>query len=264
MRKLGEVTVRTALVNETWGDTIQMAAKRNDDRDSRRCVDELGDACLCLAVHNVAEICAAIRQELGQSPELQAICDVLAYAITCLPDDAIIDANPSAVTFLSAKITTRRKVDTRPGSLFAVPGPDGRFHFVVLIACNRFGWAFGVLSHVSESSHYRPPNPTEIERYPVYTGGRFVTNGRWRRVGYVPEILALFPQEPEIYHRKTDFPMDDRIGAHGSAENARAQLRTITEQEAEEIGLLTQEYPGVLIEEEFESFLAARTTKRVT
>jgi len=238
-----------------------MAAKRNTGCPDSGCLDELSDDCVSLAVENVAELCNAIEQELGQAPTLRGICEVLAYAIACLRDDAISDANPSAVTTLVAKKASRTKVDTRPGSLFAVPAPEGTFFFVVLITRNRFGWAFGVLRHVATSSHYRPTPDSQVLRYPIYSGGRFVANGRWRRVGYVPELLLSFPREPEIYHSKNDSHADECIGPYGSAENAHNELRAVSKKEAEDVGLLSGEYRQGMLEEQFEKFLARRLSE---
>jgi hypothetical protein len=88
-----------------------------------------------------------------------------------------------------------------------------------------------------------------VLRFPIYSGGRFVANGRWRRVGYFPELLGSFPTEPEIYHSKKNFPTDDRIGPYGSAENARDELRAITKKEAEDVGLLTGQYRQGMLED---------------
>jgi hypothetical protein len=141
------------------------------------------------------------------------------------------------------------------GDIFAIPRNDGGYYFVVHVASNRFGEAFGVLSSYYETaalpSGWRP-SPVKT---PVYTGPAFIRNGRWKRVEYREDVLEMFSSEPEIYHSKTDNPSNESIGPFGSGETPDGELRELEKAEAEEIGLILGTYRQIMLEEEFEKYL---------
>ena len=156
------------------------------------------------------------------------------------------------------KSPKRRSSKAQPGDVIAIPSPDGGYYFVVLLATNTFGWAFGILQGKHKARRLAAAATLKPLPQHVYSGGRFVANGRWPVIACRPDLLQLFPTDPEIYHRKSDHRDNPNIGEYGSGETAAGKLRNLTKQEAEEIGLLTREYKQGWLEEIFEQYLAKK------
>jgi hypothetical protein len=137
----------------------------------------------------------------------------------------------------------------------AIPRERGGYYFVIYITSNQLGYAFGIFEgyrQVPYVSSTWAPIPT---KYPVYSGRGFVVSGRWRHVGRRDDLLKLFPKSPEIYHSKMDTLTNDEIGPFGSAESIAGELRTLTESEALEVGLMQGTYRQIMVEEQFEKYL---------
>lgn len=159
---------------------------------------------------------------------------------------------------MAKKAVNRKKVTLVPGDIVAIPRMMGGYYFIVHIASNQFGEAFGLLgghSDVPELPSDWAPVPI---KYPTYSGNAFVANGRWKRVGHRDDLLGLFPKSPPIYHSKSDNILNDSIGKYGSAETASGELRDLTESDADEIGVLARKYRQIMLEEEFEGYLQSR------
>ena len=141
-----------------------------------------------------------------------------------------------------------------PGDIFAVPRKDGGFRFIAHLTLNRFGHAFGMLQGSYEfRSLPERWNPIPVG-YPVYTGATLVRSGKWHLIGKAKEVLALFPQKIEIFHRKTDNLADPKIGPFGSGETSESELRNLSEGEAYDIDL-GNTYRQIMLEEQFEDHL---------
>lgn len=151
---------------------------------------------------------------------------------------------------------TMKRTRPRPGDLFAIPRDQGGYYFVVHVASNQFGEAFGILA-----GHYEAPMLPNgwiavPIRHAVYTGKALVANGRWKCFANRQDVLRLFPQTPEIFHAKSDNQTDPCIGPFGSGEKPSGQLREIGEAEAKDLGL-GRDYRQIMVEEQFERFVRA-------
>lgn len=149
----------------------------------------------------------------------------------------------------------KRLTASKPGDVVAVPRHKGGFYFVLHLASNRFGEAFGLFQ-----GHNEVPNvssdwkPLPLLTY-AYTGNYFIKSGRWIKVGQRDDLRRLFPPTPEIFHSKSDNLSNPAIGPYGSAETPEGELRHLTLQEATDIGMMSNDYRQVMVEEEFERYL---------
>ena len=147
-----------------------------------------------------------------------------------------------------------RRAPPKPGEIFAVPRSEGGYCFVVHLATNRFGEAFGILEGQYEVARLPDEWKAVPLKHPVYTGKALVANGRWQQLAHREELLDLFPRTPEIYHSKSDHQANPLIGPFGSGEAPSGELRALEEAEARDIGLGGR-YRQIMLEEEFERYL---------
>src|SRR5262249_30829209 len=155
----------------------------------------------------------------------------------------------------TTKVAPHKKITLKPGDILAIPRAKGGHYFVIHIASNRFGQAFGIFAGHRKVPYLSSEWKAVPIKYPVYSGRALVVSGRWKRIEHREDLLDLFPKSPEIYHSKSDNPSNDRIGPYGSGETASEELRDLTEAEAKEIGLIRGTYLQGMLEEQFEKYL---------
>lgn len=237
---------------------------------------DLNDNCFSLATGLVIELCRAFEEEIGDKPTIAELCEMLYWGIRSSAPDILKDVNVENLLELSPKISRGKKVRPKRGDVIAIPaGEDDVFLVLYLGLFARFGHAFGIL----RGRHKRKPpsakyQPQAVAR-PFFTSLEGITSGRWSVIAHRPDWLALFPNEPEYYHCKRDFPHDEKIGPHGSAETAseyegqrdrpdvvdyssrgeRCVLRHLSKKEAKEIGLLENGFFQCGLVEQAESYL---------
>jgi hypothetical protein len=219
-------------------------------------VPEFNDGIFAEATETLVELCRQIEEETGDKPTLEELCELLAWGLRSCSADILKDVNPRNIVDLKAKVKKTVCLRLRPGDLVAIPSRKGRCYLAVVITGNRFGWAYGIL----KGEHTLKPPPSdwigEPFQIPIYSGDRYAADGRWPVLGNYPHLLRLFPTEPEIYHEKRNHPDNPAIGEFGAAENARNELRKITREEAEKIGLLSGTYRQCLLEDELKIHLS--------
>jgi hypothetical protein len=215
----------------------------------------LNDSCFVHARESLRTLCQMIEEESGVKPSLNDLCEILAVSLRSCSGDMLSDVDVQAVEKLTPKVAPHKKVSLKPGDILAIPREKGGYYFVIFITSNRFGEAFGIFQghrQIPYVSSKWEPAPAKL---PGYTGRALVVSGRWRRIGHREDLLDLFPTSPEIYHSKSDHPLDDQIGPYGSGETATEELRDLTESEANEIGLIQGTYRQIMLEEQFEKYL---------
>src|SRR5690606_31984181 len=123
-----------------------------------------------------------------------------------------------------------------------------------------WGEAFGIFDGYTKIPHVFPTWKPMPIKYPIYTGKTLVASGRWRKVDHRDDLLDLFPRSPEIFHRKSDHPSNTKVRTDGSAEAITGEMRELTNAEANHIGLNRGDYRQIMLEEQFERYLAATLT----
>jgi len=222
-------------------------------------VDEMDDHLFVLASHSIAELCREAERGTGRKLTIDELCELLTWAVRSC-GDGLADVNVENLEALEPKLRRRGKVTVRPGDVVAIPraGDEKDVYLAVYITSNkRFGHAFGVLRghHPLKPFRNDPGRKPSALPLPIYTTLHGVASGRWPVVGHAPDLLALFPSQPEIYHHKKYNQENHRIGPFGAAESPTGELRNLTEQEARDVGLLSDEYTQTMVPEELEAKL---------
>jgi len=160
------------------------------------------------------------------------------------------------ITAVRARTHRPGRVPVRIGDVVAVPADSGTFFFLIVVAINRFGTAFGVFlgRHplTAAKALERLPRRSQI----VYSGSRLIKAGRWKIVAHQPRILEFFPSDPEIYHAPALRKIDARIGPFGSAETSDGAIRPLSCAEAQALGVSDGSYEQAYLSEDLEVRLA--------
>ncbi|WP_433259882.1 hypothetical protein ACQPZF_21985 [Actinosynnema sp. CS-041913] len=246
------VPTTSAAVDGTFGEPLKLTAtvkgnKRYRSESSR--VPELNDSVFEEArSHNAAlaeRLAAASGGPITPQQYASALLQVLRADRIVLADVAGADVR-KLVPEVSAKRTTK----LTPGDVLTIPVEPSGYRLAVVITRNRFGTAIGLFEGVSPDGRPAVDLLRAPERFPVYTEESQVKNGAWRVVGHDENLLALFPADPEVYHKPGAWPGLD-TGVHGAAEPADGPLRMIDEEEARAVGLQSgyrQTYPAAFLQ----------------
>jgi hypothetical protein len=217
----------------------------------------LDDNCFALATEMVTALSEEFEKEMAGKPTIEELCELLAHGIRGCSADILSNVNAQSITALNAVVDRRKKVIVAPGDVIAVPAKRGGFHFVVFITKNRFGWAFGLLQGWSHAPRVTRTWKAKPVKHPIYSGIDSIVSGRWRIVENRTDLMPMFPSHPEIFYTSALAPedADPKPGRYGCAISADGRGRRLTKREATEIGLDTNEYDIVFLEEQFEKYL---------
>ncbi len=207
-------------------------------------IDELNDNCFTLSTEFINEICSEFEAEVGISPTIDELCELLLWGIKSNSSDILRDINVANITELKAKISKRKKVSAKRGDIIAVPTKNKLYHLIIYLGrFGSFGDAFGIiLGKYKIKPFHKEWHPDVFPRH-IFSGLQFVASGRWKIIGSMPHLLERFPDEPEYYHLKTDHPDDSTIGKYGSAETpykkdgTGSKIRKLSQNEAKELKL---------------------------
>ncbi|WP_052850258.1 hypothetical protein [Streptomyces avicenniae] len=167
------------------------------------------------------------------------VTELTAAVVTVLTSAPIsfADVNTGELLRITPAGPPRRVPKPKSGDIVAIPAKDGGFHMAVVLVRNRFGTALGLFRGTFSTPRVGGSERQAAVPYPVYTDEELIAEGGWRTVGHDPDLSALFPHEPEIYHR----PGTDQ-SPYGVAETAGGRMRHIKRAEAEAVGLLDGTY----------------------
>jgi hypothetical protein len=225
-------------------------------------VSGLNDAAFVVAGDLVSEVADGFRKGDGRAPTLKELCGLLVEALHGRGEALLSGAAPSDVAAVKAEVRKQKRIKAGVGDVVAIPTEGGGFHTAVILAINKYGVAYGIFEGASKlprpvSSDFHPPP----RKHPVYSTDEFVASGRWPVVGHDEGLRALFPAEPEMYYRKQVIPGAERamekIGPYGTARTASGGKRDLTQEEAEELGLLDGTYRQTYQPEQLEKHLGA-------
>jgi hypothetical protein len=138
----------------------------------------------------------------------------------------------------------KKSTALKPGDVFVIPRVIGGRYFVIHLARNQFGDAFGLFEgHQEIPDDVSAWAPVPTGRH-VYTGDSFIKSGRWRKIDHREDLLECFSANPELFHSKADNLNDPAIGPYGSAETSLGELRNLSESEATAFGVIQRTYPS--------------------
>lgn len=224
----------------------------------------LNDNVFNLAADLTAE--AARHLGAGTAPTLEALCAALAEALRLCPDGMLGDARPADITAVEAEVEGKKarggkKRASRVGDLVAIPAEGGEYYTAVVVAKNTTGTAYGFFEGTTPPEGATAAGRSPLPKpNPLYSGDRFVGNGRWKIVGHDEAALAHFPAQPEIYY-PPGLPEWISKGPYGAAQQQDGSFRDLSREEAEELGLLREGgggYRSVYQEDALEKYLNTR------
>jgi hypothetical protein len=219
-------------------------------------VPGLNDSIFVDGADLLVELSDAFAEDEGRAPTLAEICRLLERALQGV-DSTLITHPPTGVK-IGAMVSRKQRAPGKVGDIVAIPAKDGRNFIAVIVARNRFGIALGLFKGTNDAGPISIHSHAPVEKYPVYTGKEFIESGRWKIVGHDDELLSLFPAEPEIYHYQLKDQPKPGIGPYGSGETAEGRLRDLSKEEAEEIGLHSEEYRAIYLPDMLEQYLNRR------
>jgi hypothetical protein len=210
----------------------------SDNRKSR--VAELNDAVFVEA----ADLLSLLAEGGSRAGRDTTASDIASALIETLHGSRVSFEDVRAAEIVSLGSVAAKRFKAVVGDVVAVPRSSGDCHLaVVVVARNRIGMALGFLRGTFAVPRVEGAGRPQVHGRPIYTDDRAIASGAWPIVAHREDLLSLFPSEPEIYHSPRPlFPGSDH-GEFGSAESpSSGTLRRVTEEEAEEVGLLNNTY----------------------
>jgi hypothetical protein len=229
------------------------------DRDySGGAVAGLNDAVFVAASDFLLRLVKAFKDATGRLPSLTDFCDLLVDGLRQCDELLLDDIFPAQITSVKPEVLKQKKITPRVGDIVAIPARNGDYFFAVVLAKNAFGTAYGLFEGTSRLKPVSKDSHPAVNPRPVYSADDLIESGRWKIIGHDEGLLSLFPEEPEIYHRQRADRPNPQLGPYGAGETASGKLRPLTREEAEEIGLLGDEYRQSYLPETLENYLNAK------
>jgi hypothetical protein len=241
------------------GDVVELDVKRRKPTDNSELpssVPELNDSVFVLASDLIVELAAAFKDKSKRRPTLSELLDLLARALSNV--SRITGTSPDQIVKIRGVVRKTKKIPVSLGDIIAIPAPNRGNFIAVVLAKNRFGIAYGFFEGAHRMKPYSVNSHPRVEPNPVYSGDEFIQSGRWKIIGHDETLLSLFPSEPEIYHYQHTKDPDPLIGPHGSGETAAGRLRPLTKEEAEDLGLVGEEYRPIYLPSLLEKYLSRK------
>ena len=225
-------------------------------------VDELNDNCFTLSTELVRNLCSEFATEIGEPPSIDELCELILWGIKSNSSDILRNISIENITEIKAKVTKRKTITPKRGDIIAVPETSKLHHLLIYLGrFGSFGHAYGIIL----GKYYLKPlkqdwNPKIYPRH-IFTGLRFVANGKWKIIASMPQLLEQFPDDPEYFHEKKFHHDNPAIGEYGSAETpyktdgTGSKIRKLSKKEAIKLGISDNDFFQSGMEEITESFL---------
>ncbi|WP_141582623.1 hypothetical protein [Actinomadura sp. WMMA1423] len=210
---------------------------------------EFGDSVFANAGDLVAQIAATAGEELRPSDLASTLLVLLKQCQV-----PVADIDPAKIL----RIIPRPSKGARPepGDVLALPVSGEKFGLAVVLTRNRFGTALGLLRGALLSPRPRKGQYAPTPCVPIYTDERLLADGTWRKIDHDEQLLAHFPEDPEIYHSPDLQWPGVELGEFGAAENSAGRLRFIDATEARTVGILDGSYRQARTGEEVQDLLS--------
>lgn len=221
------------------------------DRQYMLTMDDVSDGAYVAAADYLSDATNAMRRAGGSLPTAD---EFLALTLSLCRRRCPTLVNN--IVALRCALRRPGRIRYRVGDVVTIAAGGGKYFFLIVIAVNTFGTAFGLFRGAHPLSVYPDLPRVPHLRHPVYSDGVLIKSGKWKIAGNRPDLLQRFPSDPEVFYGKEDNPDDPDIGPYGSAATASGTLRNLSQREAAEVGLLDGSYQSAYLEEDLESKLA--------
>lgn len=213
--------------------------------------EELPDGFFVDALEALRSISLSFSEHTGRLPRLHEWSQAMLFTARSCGTDLFSDLPNTALIDIKAKALQQKKFTAQPGDVIAIPTQDHQWLFALYLTSNRFGTALGLFFEKCKDP--RPPQQLKAN-VAIYTGGRLIKNGRWRIVGFKPELMSLFPDNLDILHQKNQLSRST-IGEFGSAESPDGKIRQLKKGEDAGFGFVGNQYTQSYLEEYLETLL---------
>ncbi|MGO1053089.1 hypothetical protein [Crossiella sp. CA198] len=213
------------------------------------CAGDLTDSIYAEA----GDILEALANELAEGreskPTLDDLVSLIARGLVFAETNIIEGA--SCLQGLTVANPARRP-RPKSGDIIAIPAANGAYHLAVVVAQDNFGTAFGLFQGTHPAKPISATHHPPVHPIPRYVDDEAIRSGRWPAIGHDNALLAKF-RTPELFHTPhEDFP---DLGPHGAAETASGNLRPLTKEEAQEVGLTKPSFRQAYLWKRFERLL---------
>ena len=237
---------------------VRKGAKGNssgpDSPAMESAVQDLNDSAFVIASSFLARLVSAIKADTGQAPSTSDVCDLIAKALQ-VDNHLLVALGPGDLVELEAEVRKSRKFVPKLGDIIAIPAKDGRFFVGVILDKNVFGTAYGFFEGTTGLMPFSKLSQGTPRRHAIYSGDQLIASGRWKIIGHDEKLLELFPRNPEIFHYPQSVPGNPPVGPYGSGETPSGQLRNLTKEEAQELGIVGGKYRQGYTPEYLETYL---------
>ncbi|HST50362.1 MAG TPA: Imm26 family immunity protein [Pyrinomonadaceae bacterium] len=223
-------------------------------------VADLNDSSFVIAGTLIDDVVGAVKKQTGRAPTVSRLCEILVEGLhLCDGEELLSDVAPAEVRGIKAVVRKQTRASAKVGDIVAIPAKNGEFFIAVVLTKNQFGVAYGLFRGTSRIKPISIRSHPPALRHAIYSGDLAMAGGRWKVIGHDKDLLSLFPARPEIYHAQD--PDDPELGRYGAGETVEGELRKLSKDEAEELGLLSGEYRQVRLPDGLEDYLNSRLEK---
>jgi hypothetical protein len=221
-------------------------------------VADLNDAAFVAASDLLSRLTGAFKDAAGRLPKLSEFGDLIVDGLHRGDARLLCDVPPTEIAGVKAEVRKHKKINARVGDIVAIPAQNGEFFLAVRLTHNAFGTAFGLFDGTSRPRPISKRSHPSVNPNPIYSGDDLIEKGRWRIIGHDENLLSLYPLDPEIYHYQHEDKPNPLLGPYGSGETAAGTLRALPKEEAEQLGLLSNQYRQTYLPESLEDYLNAK------
>ena len=229
-------------------------------------IDEFSDSVFSVATEMLAEVSEGVREDIGRSPTVAEMCELLAIAVRTTSPPLFDDSPNSCLLELKAKVKkSPKRWRVAAGDLFAAPAvrfPGKCFLLLYLGEMPGMGSVFGVFDGVFAP---RPPVAGGVPQaypYSIRSDHYGIGSGSWRWLGHLPDLIDCFPAGVAAYYNGILYRERADIGPYGSVRtllpNGEKSTRDLTKEAAADMGILGNREELDCLSDDLEEFLMLR------
>ena len=218
---------------------------------------DLNDNCFTASAEAIARLSKEMNQGKGSKVKVLNLLESIVQILKTNPTGYFEDFNQKDIEKIDVLISKQKKIRPKKGDVIAIPLSANLFAACIFITKTSFGSALGIFN---KKYHRIIPNELKdapVLNFPIFTTDSSIETGDWKILFNDPGLLAHFPENPERYHSPL---LTEQAKPYGLAETSDGQLRKLSRQESESIGISEAGFEQVLTPEEVDNYLAKKIT----